>query len=162
MASDPPLSRRHFSFGIQPKINIRCTMSHLCSAVSLELHCVDFVKADDASWLVDEDEGLQTERREQPSENKPRQEQPCQNMCHATAFSMEHMMYVLNTFFFYRSIYSYLVERVQVSLVGPKCALDGLGTAVAAELPSDIDRLVRKDFKDLFVTQVVQDADTDW
>lgn len=43
-----------------------------------------------------------------------------------------------------------------MSLIGPERALDGLGTVVAAELTSDIDRFVRKDLEDLFVAQVVQ------
>lgn len=32
--------------------------SHLCSTISLEFHRLDLVEADDARWLVDEDEGL--------------------------------------------------------------------------------------------------------
>lgn len=46
---------------------------------------------------------------------------------------------------------AYLVERIQVSLIGTKRTLHGLGTIVAAELAGDIDRLVRKHLKDLFV-----------
>lgn len=74
---------------------------------------------------------------------------------------MIHMIYVLLAPSFDMSIHSYLVERVQVSLVGPECALDSLGTAVAAKLPSDEDRLTRKNLEDLFLARGVQEVETD-
>lgn len=43
----------------------------------------------------------------------------------------------------------HLVERVKESLVGTKCALDCLGTVVAAEFPRHVHRLVRKYLEDL-------------
>lgn len=51
---------------------------------------------------------------------------------------------------FYTSILSYLVERIQVSLVGTERTLHSLGTIVAAELPGHIDRLLRKNLENLF------------
>lgn len=48
---------------------------------------------------------------------------------------------------------SYLVERIQVSLVGTECTLHGLGTVVAAEFSRHIDRLLRKHFEDLFAVR---------
>lgn len=48
-----------------------------------------------------------------------------------------------------------------MSLVGPERALHGLVTVVAAELSSDIDRLVRNHLEDLFVARV-EEIETDW
>lgn len=47
----------------------------------------------------------------------------------------------------------YLVERIQVSLVGTERTLHGLGAVVATELPRHVDRLLRKHLKDLFAVR---------
>lgn len=43
----------------------------------------------------------------------------------------------------------HLIERVKESLVGTECALDCLCTAVAAEFPRHVHRLVRQYLEDL-------------